>query len=279
MAERKLITYDDDILITPEIGRWSEEKYTLLKYFVDIFSTGMKQKMNKRVFIDLFAGSGKAKFRGTNTIVGSSPFIALSVNDPFDKYIFCEKDINKLEALKERTREYFPNLNTVFIQGDCNSITNEIISEIPTGKKILSFCFVDPFNIGIDFETIKQLSTNRAMDFLILLALGMDANRNRELYSSLETDRIDKFLGMRDWREKQDEDLEINNNFRRFLMRMYSSQMEKIGYLPDSLVKMEEVKHGKLNLYHLAFFSKHKLGYKFWEQARKYGTNRLSLDF
>ena len=142
----------------------------------------------------------------------------------------------------------------------------------------MSFCFVDPFNIGIDFETIRQLGKNRAMDFLILLALGMDANRNRGLYSSLETDRIDRFLDMKDWRKRNDEDLEVNNNFRRFLMRIYSSQMEKIGYLSNSLEKMREIKYGKLNLYHLAFFSKHKLGYKFWDGARRYGTSQLSLD-
>ncbi len=278
MASDKLLHFEDDGLETPSIGIWGEEKYNTLKCFVDIFSEGMKKKMSQRIYIDLFTGAGRAKIRDTNAIVGTSATIALSVTTPFDKYIFCERNKNNIEALKQRVDKDFPNANVSYLLGDSNSIVDQIASEVPKGNKVLSFCFVDPFGIDIDFNTIKSLSENRAMDFLILLAIGMDANRNKKLYSCIENEKVDKFLGISDWRERFSEGAKEDNEFRRFLMKEYAAQMGMIGYLKTPLKRMKAINtKGSINLYHLAFFSKHKLGYKFWDEARKYGTDKLTL--
>ena len=276
MSVDKLLRFEDDGLETPTVGIWGEEKYNTLKCFDDIFSEGMKKKMDQRVYIDLFAGAGRAKIRESKRIVATSATIALSVNTPFDKYIFCERDKQNMDALKRRVERDYPCANVAYLLGDCNKMLDRIISEIPKGRNVLSFCFVDPFGINIDFNIIRELSTNRAMDFLILLAIGMDANRNKKLYSTIENEKIDRFLGINNWRERFNESIN-NNNFRRFLMKEYSNQMERIGYLKTPLKRMKAVNRGSINLYHLAFFSKHQLGYKFWDEARKYGTNQLSL--
>jgi len=54
--------------------------------FVKAVSTGMKDKWNERVYLELYAGSGFAKIKHTSKLIAGSPIRALVLEDPFDKY-------------------------------------------------------------------------------------------------------------------------------------------------------------------------------------------------
>jgi three-Cys-motif partner protein len=196
MAQSPLEHIEDDGLHTPRVGPWAEEKYRIVALYDTLFSTGMKNKW-KRAYIDLYAGAGHAKIKGTNRIVRGSPLLALNVTDKFDKYVFCEKNRKCLSALKQRVSRKLPNVAPEFISGDCNEKASEILGKIPEG--MLSLCFIDPFNIGLHFDTVRCLSKKR-MDFLIVLPTGMDAHRNQERYFDQNNTRIARFLGKPDWR-------------------------------------------------------------------------------
>jgi three-Cys-motif partner protein len=170
----------DDGLIAPEVGAWAEEKHRLVSLYSTLFSSGMKAKWSKRIYAELYAGAGYSRIRGTSKFVLGSPLLALKVKDPFDKYVFCEEKPNKLDALKMRAKRLAPDADIAYVQGDCNERTSGILAEIPQGS--LSLCFADPFDISLEFETIRALAGSRHVDFLVLLALGMDANRNYEHY-------------------------------------------------------------------------------------------------
>jgi len=55
---------EDDGLVLPEIGPWAIQKYSLVYEYNCLFSTGMKNKWETRVYIDLFSGAGKAQIKG-----------------------------------------------------------------------------------------------------------------------------------------------------------------------------------------------------------------------
>ncbi len=271
----------DDGLATPEVGSWVEEKYQLVSLYDSLFSRGMKNKWDCRVYIDLFAGAGRSKIRGTNRIIAGSPFLALNVKDKFDKYIFCEEKGKLLNVLRQRVKAQYPEIDVVYIKGDCNTKVDDVLKEIPRHsptRKVLSFCFIDPFTINVHFKTIKSLS-QRFMDFLIVLAVGMDATRNEQSYSKPGNKHIDHYLGVSDWRTRWREADARGVTFRHFLAQEYANQMEKLGYKKVLLSKMKEVRSDENNLplYHLAFFSKHELGYKFWGQILKYSTQQQSF--
>jgi hypothetical protein len=57
---------DDDGLMTPDVGGWAETKYRLLALYDELFSTGMKNKWDQRVYVDLYAGSGYSRIQGTS---------------------------------------------------------------------------------------------------------------------------------------------------------------------------------------------------------------------
>src|SRR4030042_2524013 len=94
----------DDGLYIPDVGDWAEQKYRLLWNYADLFSTSMKNKWDERGYIDLFAGAGYARIRGTNRIVQSSSLLALQVTEPFDFYIFCDADPECISSLNERAK-------------------------------------------------------------------------------------------------------------------------------------------------------------------------------
>ena len=178
----------EDKLICPEVGGWAEDKHRLVSLYSTLFSSGMKDKWDQRVYVELYAGAGYARIRSTSRLIVGSPLRAVSLKDPFDRYVFCEEKSEKLNALKVRVARHAPNVPARYVEGDCNRRVAEIIEEIPKGSRentVLTLCFADPFDISLKFETISKLANARFVDFVITLALGMDANRNYERYISV----------------------------------------------------------------------------------------------
>ena len=268
-----IIFSEEDGLILPEIGSWALVKHHVIYDYMSLFSSGMKKMWDNRIYIDLYSAGGKAKIRNTEKVVNTSALLSLKVPNPFDKYLFCEKDIKLAEALKERVRIENNNENTVIIEGDCNENVDAIISEIPIpskSNKVLCFCFVDPFSLDIKFDTIKRLS-ERFTDFLVLLALHMDARRNVGLYIDENNNRLDNFLGDKTWRTKWESAQKRGINIVRFLADEFSQRMVSLGYREEAIDNFISIKSDAKNLplYYLAFYSKHQTGYKFWKTVQQ----------
>jgi three-Cys-motif partner protein len=272
----------DDGLISPEIGAWGEDKYRLVQNYAKMFATSMKGKWDCRVYIDLFSGAGRSKIRDTNKIISASPLLALDIPNKFDRYIFCEQDEKKVIALQERVKREFSEVDTRFIKGDVNQLADKILSEIPQhGQrfKVLSFCFVDPYKIGnIRFQTIKKLS-DRFIDFLILIPTGMDAQRNVSSYVNPTNTTVDNFLGNADWRKDWPTAEKNGEGFGYFIAKYFAKEIAALGYKYGGIDETVLVRSTEKNLplYHLAFFSRNKLGGKFWTEARKYSNDQLKL--
>jgi three-Cys-motif partner protein len=282
MSER-LRTAENDGLPTIEVGSWADGKYTMLALYDRLFSTAMKEKWDTRVYIDLYSGPGFVRIKGTDRLLWGSPLIALGVPDPFDRYILCESIPRYLEALRVRVAKLFSHADVDFVGGDCNQHIDEICAAIPTpssANTVLSFCFLDPFDISIKFSTVRKLS-GFYMDFLFLLALHMDANRNLASYLSPDNSKIDEFLGLSDWRQRWSEDEPGRRDFPQFLAEEYSKQMEGLGYLPVPFYKMKQIRSNDKNLplYRLALFSRRELAYKFWDEVLHYSTEQITFGF
>ncbi|HVS80142.1 MAG TPA: three-Cys-motif partner protein TcmP [Pyrinomonadaceae bacterium] len=274
----------DDDLVTEEIGDWGQEKYRLLSLYAQMFAASMKNKWNCRVYIDLFAGSGRSKIKGTNRLVAGSPLVALGVDPTFDKYIFCEKDPDKLLALKTRVSRDYRDANVDFQPGDANVAIADILQKIPKYTKdfkVLSFCFVDPYNLkDLAFDTIDRLS-KLFVDFLVLIATDMDAARNVSKYELPQSDVVERFLGVPTWRAEWRVAKDRREGFSSFLMQRFSEQMEARGYIraPIGETKLVRSTEKNLPLYRLALFSRHQRGKSFWEQAKSYSDNQLGFKY
>jgi len=272
---------EDDGLTCPEVGAWAETKHRLLALYDGLFSTGMKNKWDQRVYIDLYAGAGYSRIRGTKTILRGSPIIALTVASSFDKYIFCEESADRLTALKARVKRIAPGASVSFVPGRCDSQIDRICAEIPKGSsnnKVLSLCLVDPFDFGIKFETLRRLSAV-FVDFVVLLAIGMDANRNYDHYVDGNSTEIDEALGNTQWRERWKAAGIRRSDFRPFLADEFSMSMESLGYLKTPLDRMKLVRSDDKNLplYYIALFSRSETALKFWDDVLKYSTDQTAF--
>jgi len=272
---------DDDGLMTPEVGGWAETKYRLLALYDELFSTGMKDKWDQRVYVDLYAAAGYSRIQGTSRFLKGSPIIALTVAHPFDKYIFCEGREDLLEALKARVKRIAPQANVAYVSGDCDAEIDNICKEIPRGSptnKVLSLCLVDPFDFGLKFETLRKLSAF-FMDFVVLLAIGMDANRNYEHYVDGNSTKIDEALGNTEWRQRWKAAGLRRSEFRRFLAEEFSRSMESLRYLKKPLDRMKLVRSVEKNLplYYVALFSRSETAFKFWDDVLTYSTDQKNF--
>src|SRR5260370_781510 len=178
------ITPPDDGLLTNPIGPWAEDKYRYVGMYAELFATGMKNRWPRRVYLDLFSGPGYSRVRDTGRIVLGSSMIALTLPDPFDAYVFADENTAALEALRLRVGRLERQYMVTYIPGDANAAVGRILEAIPgeASRKTLSFCFLDPYKLNVHFETVRRIAEGRAVDFLILLALYVDANRNVQWY-------------------------------------------------------------------------------------------------
>jgi three-Cys-motif partner protein len=276
-----LIKIEDDGLIAPEVGPWSDIKYKLIGKYADIFNSGMKNIIPQRIYIDLFSGAGYAKVKDTNRIIFTSALISLSLPNPFTKYIFSEFDNEKMEALKLRVRKHFPEKydQVIFIQGDSNENIEEIKSYIPEynfNNKVLTFCFVDPFSLNLHFKTISSLGERR-VDFLILMALQMDGKRNLEKYLDDNNNKIKLFIDECNWREQFLSNGYSASDFTKFLSDKYDERMKLLGYIEPPEKHRIQAYSTHLPLYYLAFYSKHERGNEFWKKIKGYATDQMEM--
>jgi three-Cys-motif partner protein len=260
-----------------------EEKYGVLSNYMHLFATGMKNKW-ARVYVDLYAGSGVSRDDEGKRFFKGTAIHALSVKDPFDRYIFCEEDPKLADALKQRIDKHFPGYSTVVIAGSCDEKVDEIVGHIPLKigeKKVLTLCMMDPNSLEIDFRTINRLAGVGKVDFIVLLALMGDGNRNEQSYTREGNRKIELLLGNRNWRTEWEQQKQGDDSFPRFIVSSFEKRMRSIGYLlPDQEIPLKEVRSAKRNLplYHLTFYSKDETGFDFWKKAMKYSSTQTSLE-
>lgn len=264
-----------------DVGLWTEEKHRLVAYYAAQFSGAMKEKFQKRIYIELYAGAGYSRIRDTDRVIPGSPINALSLKDPFDKYIFCEADAGKREALQTRVKRHAPNADVTFVPGDCDANVAAIAAAVPRhskASKVLSLCFVDPNDIGIKFSTLRTLGATRMVDFVVLLALYMDALRAEQHYVK-NPSKINQLLGTELWQNRWQEAKRKGTDFPHFLAEEFATSMSGMDYIPQPFYSLRKIFYYEKNypLYAVGLFSRHPLAYKLWDDALKYTDDQLDL--
>lgn len=276
---RELPTLEDDGLITPIVGDWAEDKYRLVRCYAELFATAMKDRWPHRVYLDLFAGPGRARIRGKKRIIPAPPLLALDLKYPFTRYVFSEYSPDKLDALKRRVAQASPHADARFVLGDTNSNISEIIQHLPPGGGVLTFCFADPYRLAdLRFSTIVALAKSRT-DFLVLIPSGMDASRNKKVYLQSTSVWLDSFLGNSSWRSRWPAAERRGQRFSDFVVDEFGRAMAELGYQYEGISSAHLMTSTarKLPIYHLLMLSKHPLGNDFWAKCRASAKQQRNL--
>jgi three-Cys-motif partner protein len=254
-----------DGLHTPTIKPHSLKKIRAHNRFARMFATSMRAKW-ELAYIGLYAGAGHARLHGTDTTVQTSALSVLRQPHPFKHYIFVENDADCLGALSQRWRAVAPTANVHIIPKNVNESIPDVRAKLPSSTGLLSFCFVDPFNTNVKFETIRAL-TDLRIDFLILLMLGNDARRNFANYFWDPTsNRIAEFIDRPNWREE----FQADGKPVRYVLNAFDEGMQRAGY-PSARQNLHRIcaEGTSVLQYMLAFYSKNPVGTKLWMECMK----------
>ncbi|MCY2930107.1 MAG: three-Cys-motif partner protein TcmP [Planctomycetota bacterium] len=263
-----------DGLPAREVGPWSKDKHYFLIRYMDAFTRAMKRKpqWSGLGYIDLFAGPGKCKIRGTGEEIYGSPLIALTSPRPgksFDAFFFAEMSSHCLEAITTRFHSLRSQCIPNVYPGDCNEKVSALSKDL--NSSFLYLAFIDPPGLDVHFDTIRALANQQRMDLIISFMDRLDLNRNMNTYLAQQQSKLDLFFGERsNWRHR------FNNlgswsaeNVTRLSLEIYRDQLQQIGYGHFG----EPVRiHGagetaQTPFYLLLFASKHPLGVQFWNET------------
>jgi three-Cys-motif partner protein len=268
--ELKAIVTNDDGLPVRKAGPWTLDKLYFWHRYIEITTQALADDNrwpDGIVYVDLFGGPGVCVAKGTRTRLPGSTMIAANAKKPFRRIIVCEQDVGIADACRQRLSKTPVAANCIVLQGDCNCLIDEVVRRIPKGA--LTLAFIDPTGLHAQFETIRKLSTGRAVDLLILFADALDVVRNFDRYATESNSNLDQVLGPdSNWREgyrqlaRHDEP-----TLRVYFGNVYKEQLRKhLGYRHFSEKVMGAT---DMPLYRLLFASKHPLGLKFWQAASK----------
>ncbi len=219
----------------------------------------MKAKWAERVYVDLFAGPGRCRVKGTDVEIPGSPLLALETKYGFTRLFLNDQEPSFVEALKERVRKY-EGAHVTFLNQDCNSAARTVADELPPNS--LCLAFIDPFKWEIAFESLAALTKGRPMDLVITFHSG-----NIKRAADYEPAALHDFFGDSKWKAEYDRSRKSGKREgTRVLLDCYESNLGRIGYhhcRDYVLVRNSR----ETPLYHLVLASKHPRGQEFWDKV------------
>lgn len=176
-------------------AEYTSDKHQYLEQYIQIFTKAVNKSWNGNlVYIDLFSCCGKYIIPGNNIEQDGSPLIALKYS--FKYYFFNDSDLKKIEALKHRILNIFPDKydQCFFSHHDANKCIQKLCIDYPyliTRRQPLCLIFSDPNNLNPHFNTIKFISDTLKADILFHLSTGMHLRRNIKNAMQRENSEID----------------------------------------------------------------------------------------
>jgi three-Cys-motif partner protein len=153
--------------------------------------------------LQLFADPSTDPIEQEVVFLKGSPRVALDIANPFDLYVFIEKDLGRLAELDGIRSEYQGQRTIEIRQGDANSILQELLRSISRARH-RGYIFLDPFGLQVPWGTIEAVAKTGAIEVIVNFPLGMALRRMMPNSGSVPVGwqiSLDTFFGSPDWRQ------------------------------------------------------------------------------
>ncbi len=189
---------NSDSPIEAEVGPWAAEKLDALERYLDYYTKVLKNKGLKTIYLDAFAGGGRARVRQkiidyssalfdpddypelaapeVKAFVEGSPRRSLQVANPFDAYIFIDADPARAKMLNGLKSEY-PNRKITVREGDAAAEIDWVLSFKDRLRGRRGLAFLDPFGAHLAWRSVSSLASTGVFEVLINFPLDMCINR------------------------------------------------------------------------------------------------------
>lgn len=206
-----------------EPGPWAIMKLSLVGYYIQVY-TNILGKAGTTNYVDLFAGPGVNRIRGSQQLIMGSPLLAEFAprRNHFTNLILCEKDKDNAEAL----RTILPK--AVVVEKDVNAEGLAELVEFLQSHQGHSLVFADPEGLELQFNTLTEVLGVTYSDVLINY---QPTSVNRVLGQVAQNPSMEepltKFFGTPSWKDGGDGDQ---------LLGLYCAQ---IGKFRDNVVSVK----------------------------------------
>jgi three-Cys-motif partner protein len=200
-------------------GPWTDRKLRALQEYLKqyrlIFARNPRAQTFRTVYVDAFAGTGERDVavsgeiglfgytNETRDFQDGSVRIALSLDSPFDEYIFIDHKPSHVGALSETVQREFPTLwDRCTVQcADANVwIRDWCATQSWVNKRAV--VFLDPYGMNVEWKTILAIAGTKAIDLWVLFPYALGANRmlpTDVLPESGWAMRLTRVFGTNDW--------------------------------------------------------------------------------
>jgi|SRR5579884_119642 three-Cys-motif partner protein len=209
------------------VGPWAAEKLEALSRALNYYTTYLKKQSQwQKIYIDAFAGPGLSEVRSKPredsdqslqlfadqavdpveqevVFLKGSPRVALDITNPFDRYVFIEKDATRVAELEGIRSEYQGRRAIEIRQGDANSILQDLLKSISKFEH-RGYIFLDPFGLQVPWGTIEAIAKTGAIEVMVNFPLGMALRRMMPNSGNVPPGwqiSLDTFFGSPEWRQ------------------------------------------------------------------------------
>jgi three-Cys-motif partner protein len=251
------LLFPPDGLPSTAAENWVRHKISVLSQYLTAFAGQLAGKVDDIIFIDLYAGNGLYSLGARKELFPSAALAALSLDVPITKFVFCERDPERLSSLKIRVNKYFRNKNVVLLDGKPEDIITRLDLYVPPTRgnyKTAVLCLCDPFSLELSFDCIRQMA-DKGYSFLIPFTFALNDRINFEFYLVENRERLRKFIGS-DNLDRVEKDVDSNMNFYKKLVRVYQNNMLSMGFNGSTSVHKIDSGLMELPVYYMGFYSK-----------------------
>ncbi len=194
-------------------GQWTEVKLSILRDYLNFYTTALKNKYFDLIYIDAFAGTGEREQKIEAApilneeeeiqIKAGSVRIALETTPPFSSYHFIEKKPSHVERLKQVIAEpKYKDLKINVYQGDANEKLQEIISQQFQQKNKRAVLFLDPYGLSVEWKVLEAINSTQRVDVWFLFSLSglyRNASLDFEKIEDYKKECINQIFGSAEW--------------------------------------------------------------------------------
>ena len=195
-------------------GEWTHQKLAILERYLDKYTTALKKRDFKLIYIDAFAGTGYVQFQEEDAeyfIRGSATIAANICDRPFDKLVFIEKDPDRCVELEYLKKEH-SDRHIQIENSDANEFLNNLKLDWYDWRGVL---FLDPFATQVQWSTIETIASFNALDTWILFPTSavtrmLPTSKKPDDISSGWADRLTTVYGDESWRDLYQQSPQMN---------------------------------------------------------------------
>jgi three-Cys-motif partner protein len=203
-------------------GEHTELKLDVIRAYLDFYCNALKNQNFETWYIDGFAGTGfRQEVRQTGGLLDGEPIaleettllgsasIALATNPPFDHYHFVEAHGPRRQSLNELCNSA-GHANAVVHDGDANQRIAELLQSAiwtnnKTGWRQRAVVFLDPYGMGVRWQTLELLANSQRADIWYLLnlkAIHQQMAKNSKAIDPGKFAALSDIFGTMDWRSE-----------------------------------------------------------------------------